>query len=82
MKYKICKLVDGNGKEWYQIEIKGRFFNYYHSDINYSNYDDCYWYREPNRYSTEHLAKEAIKALIIQENSQKIRLLECVEYGS
>ena len=79
MKCKIFKFQDANGKEWYQIQIKGRFFNYYHSDINYSNYDDWVWNREPNRYATKHLAQEAIKALIVQENSQKIRLLECVE---
>jgi len=25
-KYKICKFVDGNGKEWYQVKKKGWLF--------------------------------------------------------
>lgn len=79
MKYKICKLVDGNGKEWYQIQIQGWLFNYYHADSDYGNYDDWVWNREPNRYSTKHLAEKAIKALIVQENSNKIKLVDCTE---
>ena len=79
MKYKICKLIDGNGKEWYQIQIQGWFFNYYHADLNYGNYDMWAWERDPNRYSTEHLAKEAIKALIVEEKSKQIKTMGCVE---
>lgn len=79
MKYKICKFQDGNGKEWYQIQIQGWLFNYYHGDSNYGNYDDWIWNREPNRYSTKYLAQEAIKALIVEENSNKIKLIDCVE---
>lgn len=79
MKYKICKFQDGNGKEWYQIKIKWWFLNYYHGDANYANYDNFVWDREPNRYQTECLAKEAVKALAVQENSNKIKLVECVE---
>lgn len=26
MKYKICKMQDGNGKEWYQVKKKGWLF--------------------------------------------------------
>lgn len=29
MKYKICKFVNGNGEEWYQIQKKGWLFWYY-----------------------------------------------------
>jgi hypothetical protein len=28
-KYKICKFVNGNGREWYQIRKKGYFFWHY-----------------------------------------------------
>jgi hypothetical protein len=26
MKYKICKIQDGNAYEWYQVKIKGLIF--------------------------------------------------------
>ena len=79
MKYKICKFQDANEKEWYQIQIKGWLFNYYHGDSNYGNYDDWVWNREPNRYPTRYLAQEVIKALIVQDNSNKIKLVKCAE---
>ena len=34
-KYKICKFVNGNGREWYQIRKKGYFLWHYISSYKY-----------------------------------------------
>lgn len=79
MKYKICKLVDGNGKEWYQIKIKWWIFWYNYEKPTYSNYDFGFWEFIGDRFDTPEEVREAINKLILQDKSEQVQLLECVE---
>ena len=79
MKYKICKFQDANGLEWYQIKVKWWIFWYNYETPDYGNYDCAFWELAGDRFISKEYAQKKIDQLIQQENSQKIRLLECAE---
>jgi hypothetical protein len=70
MKYKICKLIDGNGREWYQIKKKGWILWNWVCDSHFETEIE---------FSTEQSAKEYIEKQLKYVKSTKIKLLECVE---
>ena len=79
MKYKICKFKDANNTEWYQIKVKWWIFWYNYETPTYGNYDYAFWELCGDRFVSQEDAQKKISQLIEQNNSQKIRLLECVE---
>jgi len=79
MKYKICKLQDANGKEWYQIKVKWWIFWYNYEKSTYFNYDCGFWEFVGDRFDTAEEARETINKLIIQDKAKQIQLLKCVE---
>jgi hypothetical protein len=79
MKYKICRFQDANGLEWYQIKVKWWIFWYNYETPDYSNYDCAFWELSGDRFTSKEYAQKKIDQLIQQNNSQKIRLLECAE---
>jgi len=52
-KYKICKFVDGNGKEWYQVKKKGWLFWRYldtRDILRLSNVEEANKYIEEDKW--------------------------------
>ena len=78
MKYKICKLVDGNGKEWYQVKIKGWLFWHW---AYYSKFVGGEFVVQNFRitFDTFDDAQKYIEDLKKLKNSYKIKVVECVE---
>ena len=80
MKYKICKLVDGNGKEWYQVKEKRLLFWKW---IKVARGPLEIAYYEPLTFNTFSKAKEWIadlqKCSEYGKKSRKIKVVECVE---
>ncbi len=78
-KYKICKFVNGNGKEWYQILKKGWLFWSYLSYYEYNPYDF-----PPLRIILKfEYIEQAWKHINDIEHSKKcdiIKKVECFDY--
>lgn len=80
MKYKICKLVDGNDKEWYQVKKKGWLFWRW---IKVARGPLEIAYYEPLTFDTFNKAQDWLqdlkKCAEYGEKSRKIKVVECVE---
>lgn len=83
-KYKICKFVNGNGEEWYQIKKKFLFFWYYLSSytsigpldfpplktiLKFDSLDKAKKYAKEDQETDEHERKR-----------DTIKKLECFDY--
>jgi hypothetical protein len=77
MKYKICKLVDGNGNVTYQIKKKGWLFWTWIYTVGPSNR------YEPLNFLTFEQAnnwvEESKKVTQYFKNCRRIKVVECVE---
>jgi hypothetical protein len=76
-KYKICKFVNGNNEEWYQIRKKGFLFWYWVSD--YENIGSGIL-RTVNKFLIIEQAKEYIKRDIEYTKKGQIKTVECFDY--
>lgn len=78
MKYKICKLQDSNGKEWYQIKKKGWLFWRWiyaaagplghYEPLDFFSFDQAINWIKQSKEVTQYY-----------ENCRNIKVLECVE---
>ena len=74
-KFRICKFVDGTGKEWYQIQQKGWiFWN------NIYSYDCLGSTKELYKVDSIDEAKSSIKKLQKKINSDVVKKVECLYY--
>lgn len=76
MKYKICKLQNGNGNEWYQVKIKGWLFWRWAYRTKFVGGRICY---PKLSFDTFDDAKKYIEDLKKFKNTFKTKLVECVE---
>jgi hypothetical protein len=76
-KYKICKFVNGNNEEWYQIRKKGWLFWYWISDYEYFGSGML---RTVNKFFTIEQAKEYIDKDIEYSKRGQIKKVECFNY--
>ena len=80
MKYKICKLIDGNGLEWYQIKQKRLFF-YRWIKVARGPLEVAYY--EPLTFDTFNQAQNWLQDLQKcsehGKRSRQIKIVECVE---
>ena len=75
-KYKICKLQDGNGKEWYQIK------EYYWIVWFWLRTFQCYYGgcdRQIGQFESEDDARKFLEGLKNFKNAMRIKVVECVE---
>lgn len=78
-KYKICKFVNGNGKEWYQILRKGWIFWSYISSYEYFGIE-VPPLRTILRFDNIEKAKHHISMIEQIKNSRIIKKVECFDY--
>lgn len=78
MKYKICKLVDGNGAVTYRIKKRGWLFWHWVTaatdPLDYHKYLDFFTFEQANNW-----VSESKKATQYFKNCRKIKVVECVE---
>jgi hypothetical protein len=74
-KYKICKFINENGSEWYQIKKKGWFFWYY-----VSAYQQLSRKKYPIRFYSMKEVNQHIKLDRVFQQSLKIKKVECFDY--
>lgn len=79
-KYKICKFIDGNGHEWYQILKKGWLFYSYLSYYEYNAYGFPPLRTILKFYTIEEAKKHIQDAEVVNRTSQ-IKKVECFDYG-
>jgi hypothetical protein len=77
-KYKICKFVNGNNEEWYQIRKKGLLFWSWISSYEYAGAGLTTRYI--NKFFTIEQAKEYIKRDIEYTKKGQIKTVECFDY--
>lgn len=81
-KYKICKFVDGNNKEWYQVKRKWWIFWHwaYRTEFIGGEFVCANFLR---KFDTFEDAKDWIekskKWTIAHRNSKKQKIVDCVE---
>ncbi|NBQ18038.1 hypothetical protein EBU24_07020 [bacterium] len=75
IKYKICKFVDGNGEEWYQIK-KARWLFWYYM----SSYTGIGSIRTVDKFFTLEQAQKYIKDDIEYTKRRIIKKVECIDY--
>jgi hypothetical protein len=73
-RYKICKFVDGNGSEWYQIKKKGWFFWHY-----VSAYPQLSRKKYPIRFYNMKEVNQHIKFDSAIQKGFQIKKVECWE---
>jgi hypothetical protein len=76
-KYKICKFVNGNNEEWYQIRKKSWLFWYWVSDYEHVGSGML---RTVNKFFTIEQAKEYIDKDIEYSKRGQIKKVECFNY--
>lgn len=78
MKYKICKLVDGNGTTTYRIKKKGwlfwRWITAASGPLGHLEYLDFFTFEQ-----AENWVNECKKVTQYFKNCRKIKVVECVE---
>jgi len=79
--YKICKFVDGNGSEWYQIKKKGWLFWSYLSGYEFSPYDYPPL-RRIFKFESVEKASEYIKNDIEYMKAGQIKKVNCFDYDT
>lgn len=76
MKYKICKFINDNGEEWYQVQQKCwifyRWLSYYDSPFAHI--------RTIHKFASVKQAKDFIKDDIENIKRRKIKKVECFDY--
>jgi hypothetical protein len=72
--YKICKFVNGNGSEWYQIKKKGWFFWHY-----VSAYPQLSRKKYPIRFYNMKEVNQHIKFDSAIQKGFQIKKVECWE---
>jgi hypothetical protein len=77
-KYKICKLVNNAGEEWYQIHKKGLFFWYW--VCSYEYFGARLTISTIKKFLTIEQAKEYIKNDIEYIKKGQIKKVECLDY--
>ena len=75
--YKICKFVDDNGSEWYQIKKKGWFFWSY-----VSAYEQFSRKAYPIRFYNMKEVNQHIQLDCQVQKSLKIKKVECFDYDT
>lgn len=79
-RYKICRFVNGNGKEWYQIQKKGWLFWSYLSSYQYIGPLDFPPLKTILRFETIEKASEHIEMIKNIKRSNTIKKVECFDY--
>ena len=80
-KYKICKFINGNGKEWYQIKRKGWIFWHYLSEYQYVGGPiDFPPLRTILKFTSVEKAKIHIEMISLIDKSNAIKKVECFDY--
>lgn len=80
MKYKICKLQDGNDKEWYQVKKKGwLFWRWAREAKGPLEFPVYIIHRFPTFKQAKRWVEEDKEWVVGHINCQKIRVVECVE---
>jgi len=74
-KYKICKFVNGNGEEWYQVLKKGWFCWHY-----MSSYTGIGPIRTIDQFSNIEQAQQYINDDIKYTKRKMIKKVECFDY--
>jgi hypothetical protein len=79
-KYKICKFVNGNGEEWYQILKKGYLFWYYMYGYKGGapEFGPC---KVISTFFTIEQAQKHINDDIEYTKRGQIKKVECFDYG-
>jgi hypothetical protein len=80
-KYKICKFVNGNGEEWYQVQKKGWLFWYYVWAYKggVPEFSPC---KIILRFYTIEQAQQYIKEHIEYAQRDQVKKVECFDYVS
>jgi len=78
-KYKICKFVDGNGHEWYQIQKRYWFFWDYLCGYK-GGAPEFSPRRIPLKFYSMEEVDKCIKLEEIQNNQLQIKKVECFDY--
>ena len=81
MKYKICKLQDGNGKEWYQVKRKGwwLFWRWARYSVGPLELPLILIHRFDTFELAQKWVDENKQWIQGHKNCQKIKVVECVE---
>jgi len=78
MKYKICKLVDGNGTTTYRIKKKGwlfwRWITAASGPLGHLEYLDFFTFEQAKKW-----VADLQKCSEYRKKSRKIKVMECVE---
>lgn len=78
-KYKICKFVNGNGYEWYQVMKKGWFFWHYISAYK-GGAPEFSPRKIPIIFDTIEHAKKHIQDEEVVNRTSQIKKVECFDY--
>jgi hypothetical protein len=76
-RYKICKFVNGNNEEWYQIRKKGLLFWYYISDCELLGSGILHTVK---KFFTIEQAKKYINSDISYLKRGQIKKVGCFDY--
>jgi hypothetical protein len=79
-KYKICKFVNGNGKEWYQVKKKGWIFWSYLSSYEWFGHPEIPPIRIVIKFTSFDKAKKHIEMIKHINNNAVIKKVECIDY--
>jgi hypothetical protein len=77
-RYKICKFVDGNNEEWYQVRKRGLLFWYWSSDCELLGSGIL---RTVKKFFTIEQAKEYINNDIKYLKRGQIKKVDCFDYA-
>lgn len=77
--YKICKFIDGNGSEWYQVMKRGWLYWYYMYGYKGGapEFSPC---KVVSTFFTIEQAQDYIKQDIAYSQKNKIKKVECSDY--
>lgn len=78
-KYKICKFVNGNEEEWYQVMKRGWLYWYYMYGYKGGapEFSPC---KVVSTFFTIEQAQDYIKQDIAYSQQNKIKKVECFDY--
>jgi len=79
-KYKICKFVNGNNKEWYQIQKKGWLFWSYLCTYEWFRDVEVPPLRKILTFESIEKASEHIEMIKNIKRSNTIKKVECIDY--
>ncbi len=79
-RYKICKFINGNNKEWYQIQKRGWLFWSYLSSYQYVGPFDFPPLKTVLKFDSIEKAKSHIEMIEIIKKSNIIKKVECFDY--